>query len=148
MIPRLPNKAPVSIICARRIREVNRERWRAFYAEYLAIPVAYGLLAAGVFSVMGFLMTWGGWRGKFKPWGDPIPFTDALARVPEMGALAFVVTFIVLTVSCMTNRESARQARSPVSRWRPSSKRCLRRRRPADQRPAPWSSDRKRPWIP
>lgn len=45
---------------------------------------------------MGFLMTRAGWRGKFKPWGDPIPVMDALRRVPEMAGLAFVVTFVGL----------------------------------------------------
>jgi uncharacterized oligopeptide transporter (OPT) family protein len=78
---------------------VNRDWWRAFYAEYLAVPVAYGLLAAGVFSIMGFFMTWAGFRGKYRPWGDAIPVTDALTRVPEMAALAFIVTFILFALT-------------------------------------------------
>lgn len=40
-------------------------------------------------------MTWAGWRGKFQPWGDPIPFTEALAKVPATAVLGFAVTFII-----------------------------------------------------
>jgi hypothetical protein len=69
-----------------------------FYRDHLAFPVGYGILAAVIFSILGLLMTWAGWRGKFQPWGDPIPFTDALAKVPTMAVVGFAVTFILFLV--------------------------------------------------
>ena len=68
---------------------------RQFYRAHLAFPLGYGGRAAIVFSALGLLMTWAGWRGKFQPWGDPIPFTEALAKVPAIAVVAFAVTFIL-----------------------------------------------------
>jgi hypothetical protein len=71
---------------------------RRFYREQLAFPLGYGILTAVVISILGLLMTWAGWRGRFQPWGDPIPFSEALAKVPAMAVLVFAVTFIVFLV--------------------------------------------------
>ena len=75
-----------------------RSRIRRFYAEHLAVPVAYGLLAAVIASLLVLVLTWAGWRGKYQPWGDPIPFTEALANMPLAASIGFVVTMIVTAV--------------------------------------------------
>ena len=75
-------------------RKPSQSRLRRFYSEHLEFAVGYGLLSAVVFSVVGLLMTWAGYRGKFQPWGDPIPFTEALAKVPTMAVVTFAVVFI------------------------------------------------------
>jgi hypothetical protein len=73
-------------------------RLRKFYADYLAFPIRYGILFAVVISPIGLVMTWAGFRGKLQPWGDPISFLDALAKVPTQAALTFVVTVIMFSV--------------------------------------------------
>ena len=73
---------------------MTESRIRRFYREHLAFPFDYGILAATLTAVMGLLMAWAGYRGKFQPWGDPIPFVDALAKVPGFAALGFAVVFI------------------------------------------------------
>ena len=76
----------------------TQSRLRQFYDEHLAFAVSYALLSAVLASVLRLLMTWAGYRGKFQPWGDPIPFTEALAQVPTMAVLAFAVVFIGFVV--------------------------------------------------
>jgi hypothetical protein len=71
---------------------------RNFYTDYLAFPIRYGILSAIVVSPLGLVMAWAGFRGRFHPWGDPIPFVEALAKVPALAAMAFAVTVIVFLV--------------------------------------------------
>ncbi len=73
-------------------------RIRKLYTDHLAFPIRIGILFAVVVSPIGLVMTWAGFRGKLQPWGDPIPFVDALAKVPTLAALTFAVTVIVFVV--------------------------------------------------
>lgn len=79
-------------------RKPTQSTLRRFYNEHLAFAVGYALLSAVLASVLGLLMTWAGYRGKFQPWGDPIPFTEALVNVPTISVVTFVVVFIGFVV--------------------------------------------------
>jgi hypothetical protein len=72
---------------------------RRFYDERIAAPLPFAILAAIVGSGMMLLMTWAGWRGKVKPWGDPIPFAEALSQLPAMFAVVFVVALVFLSIA-------------------------------------------------
>ena len=72
---------------------------RRFYDERIAAPLPFAMLAAVVGSAIMFLMTWAGSRGRFKPWGDPIPFTEALSQLPTMFAFTFVVALVFLAIA-------------------------------------------------
>jgi hypothetical protein len=73
-------------------------RLRKFYTDYLAFPIRYGILFAVVISPLGLVRTWAGSEASFSLGGDPIPFLDALAKVPTLAALTFVVTVIMFSV--------------------------------------------------
>jgi hypothetical protein len=72
---------------------------RRFYEERIAAPLPYVIVVAIAGSVIMLVMTWAGWRGKFKPWGDPIPFTEAVSQLPAMFALTFVVCFVFFAIA-------------------------------------------------
>ena len=71
---------------------------RRFYQERIAAPLPYAIVGAIVGSGVLFLMTWAGSRGRYKPWGDPIPFTEALSQLPAMFALTFVVGLVLFAI--------------------------------------------------
>ena len=69
-----------------------RSGLRRFYADWLAVPILYAIPCAVFITGLTFLFRWAGWRGKFKPWGDPISLTEALSKVPLTFAMAFVMS--------------------------------------------------------
>lgn len=73
-------------------------RLRKFYTDYLAFPIRYGILFAVVASPIVLVMAWAGYRGRLQPWGDPIPFLDALAKVPTVAAFTFGVIVLVFPI--------------------------------------------------
>lgn len=72
---------------------------RRFYAERIVAPLPYAIGAAILGSGILFLMTWAGARGRFRPWGDPIPFMEAVAKLPGMLAFCFVLTLVLLAIA-------------------------------------------------
>ena len=71
---------------------------RRFYDERIAATLPVAVVTAIVGSGMMLLYTWAGGRGRFKPWGDPIPFTEALSQLPTMFAFTFVVALVFLAI--------------------------------------------------
>ena len=57
-------------------------------------------------TVLLFLTSWAGMRGRPRPWGDPIPFADAVAMLPKMLAFAFVASFVGVAVWLLGTREA------------------------------------------
>jgi hypothetical protein len=68
--------------------EAIERRNRRSQSRFNPIAPLLIALAATVFLVF---MSWAGWRGKFIPWGDPIPLVDALLIFPS----AFVMHFVL-----------------------------------------------------
>jgi hypothetical protein len=74
-------------------------RLRQFFVDHLAYPILYAIPAAVFMTGILFVMVWAGFRGRFKPWGDPIPFMEALASVPKMLAFSFVLAVAIFTLA-------------------------------------------------
>ncbi len=53
-----------------------------------------------IFSIMFFIMVWMGYQNSTIPkcWGDPIPFSDALLKIPRILALTFVMLVAIFAV--------------------------------------------------
>ena len=58
--------------------------------------VGHFLLAIAAMTVFLFLPTWLGYgNGPFpKFWGDPIPFSEALAKLPSIFRAVIIVAFV------------------------------------------------------
>jgi hypothetical protein len=69
-----------------------------FYAKRIVTPLPYAIEAAIVGSGILFLMTWAGARGRFRPWGDPIPFMEAVAKLPGMLVFCFALALVFLAI--------------------------------------------------
>ena len=50
-------------------------------------------------TTVGFLTSWAGMRGRPRPWGDPIPFADAVALLPKLALLSFLAGAVVAALS-------------------------------------------------
>ncbi len=70
--------------CKARIRLMQR-RVESRWQKGIVISIAVGTFLT--------LAAWAGYRGKLKPWGDPIPFTEALLAFP-MGAIIMFLFYV------------------------------------------------------
>src|SRR6266480_815130 len=78
----VPAGAVVRLKCKARVRLMRRRvesRWQK------------GIVLSIVVGTFVMLAAWAGYRGKWKPWGNPIPFTEALP--------AFLMTAMIIFVS-------------------------------------------------
>jgi len=77
-------RTPEDIALIDRARKIRESRFNP------VIPLCFAFFLA-LFST---LVCWAGWRGKWAPWGDPIPILDAAIRFPFFLVIGFLVIYL------------------------------------------------------